>query len=312
MTNNNKQLVVLGSINVDHLLNAPTFPQAGQTITGQHYQLAFGGKGANQAVAASRSGANTAFIACLGSDAIADDILMQFTQDGINLQSVHKVPGQTTGVALIFVNREAENCIGIYSGANACLDKNYVKKYANQIRQADALLLQLETPLDSLIEAVKIAKAARKMVVLNPAPAQTLPLDFLQQIDLITPNETEASQLTGIQVKDLSSAEQAVQILHDKGIPNVIVTLGEHGVWLSQNGQGQHIPAFKVHAVDTTGAGDTFNGALMTAFLEGQGFIDACYFASAAAALAVTKAGAQPAIPWRVEIEDFLRNFKEI
>lgn len=310
MTNNNKQLVVLGSINVDHILNVPAFPQAGQTITGQHYQLAFGGKGANQAVAASRSGANTAFIACLGSDAIADDILMQFTQDGINLQSVHKVPEQTTGVALIFVNREAENCIGIYAGANACLDKNYVKKYANQIRQADALLLQLETPLDSLIEAVKIAKAAGKMVVLNPAPAQTLSTDFLQQIDLITPNETEASQLTGIQVKDLSSAEQAAQILHDKGIPNIIITLGEHGVWLSQNGQGQHVPAFKVHAVDTTGAGDTFNGALMTALLEGQGFIDACYFASAAAALAVTKAGAQPSIPWRAEIEKFLINFK--
>ncbi|WP_111891879.1 ribokinase [Acinetobacter sp. MB5] len=307
MTNNNKQLVVLGSINVDHILNVAAFPQAGQTITGQHYQLAFGGKGANQAVAASRSGANTTFIACLGNDAIADDILMQFTQDGIDIQSVHKVPEQTTGVALIFVNREAENCIGIFSGANACLDKNYVQKHADHIRQADALLLQLETPLDSLIEAAKIAKSAGKMVVLNPAPAQTLPTDFLQQIDLITPNETEASQLTGIQIKDTASAEQAAQILHDKGIPNIIITLGEHGIWLSQNGQGQHIPAFKVHATDTTGAGDTFMGALMTALFENQTLLKASYFASAAAALAVTQAGAQPSIPWRTEIDEFLK-----
>ena len=311
MNNNHKQLVVLGSINVDHLLNVQKFPRAGETVTGTHYQLAFGGKGANQAVAASRSGANTRFLACLGSDAIAQDILAQFVQDGMNTEAVCQIPEQNTGVALIFVNNQAENCIGIYPGANASLSPQYVTQHAEKIRCADALLLQLETPLESLIDAVKIAKAANTIVVLNPAPAQPLPEDFLQHIDLITPNETEASALTGIQVYDLQSAEQAAQHLHQQGVGMVIITLGEQGIWLSQQGQGQHIPAFKVHAVDTTGAGDTFNGALMTALLEGQNLLNASYFASAAAALAVTHAGAQPSIPWRVQIDEFLEELKE-
>lgn len=308
MTKNHQQLVVLGSINVDHILNVPQFPHVGQTVTGQQYQLAFGGKGANQAVAASRSGANTQFLACLGEDAIAQDILQQFTQDGINTQAIQSVTGQSTGVALIFVNQTAENCIGIYAGANASLNPAYVAQHADTIAHADALLLQLETPLESLMDAVKLAKAANTRVILNPAPAQHLPANFLSQIDLITPNETEASFLTGIEVKDLYSAEQAAHILHQQGIAVVIITLGEHGIWLSQQGQGQHIPAFKVHALDTTGAGDTFNGALMTALLERKSMQAACYFASAAAALSVTRTGAQPSIPWRTAIDQFLKH----
>ena len=311
MTHNKKQLVVLGSINVDHVLNVEDFPQAGQTVIGQHYQLAFGGKGANQAVAASRSGAHTQFLACLGDDAIAQDILQQFQHDGINIQAIQQIPQHNTGLAFIYVNHQAENCIGIYAGANARLSPEYVMQHAALIQNADALLLQLETPLDSLSTAIQIAKAAGKMVVLNPAPAQKLSDEFLQHIDLITPNETEASQLTGITVKDLSSAEHAAQHLHQQGISNVIITLGEHGIWLSEQGHGQHLAAFKVKAVDTTAAGDTFNGALMTALLEGQNLFNACSFASAAAAIAVTQLGAQPSIPWRSQIDTFLEKIGE-
>ena len=243
-------LVVLGSINADHILNLQSFPTPGETVTGNHYQVAFGGKGANQAVAAGRSGANIAFIACTGDDSIGESVRQQLATDNIDISPVSVIKGESTGVALIFVNGEGENVIGIHAGANAAL---------------------------------------------SPA-----------LVDIITPNETEAEKLTGIRVENDEDAAKAAQVLHEKGIRTVLITFGSRGVWASVNGEGQRVPGFRVQAVDTIAAGDTFNGALITALLEEKPLPEAIRFAHAAAAIAVTRKGAQPSVPWREEIDAFL------
>ncbi len=300
------QLVVLGSINADHILNLERFPSPGETLTGHRYQVAFGGKGANQAVAAGRSGADIAFIACVGDDDTGERVRQQLKKDRIDIAPVSVVKGEATGVALIFVNGDGENVIGIHAGANGCLSPEMVQAERERIHSARALLMQLESPLESVLAAAKIARQSDTLTVLNPAPARALSDELLALIDIITPNETEAEGLTGVVVKDDASAAQAAQVLHQKGISTVLITLGKRGVWLSENGKGQRIPGFTVKAVDTIAAGDTFNGALVTAILEGQALADAIRFAHAAAAIAVTREGAQPSVPWREEIDAFL------
>ncbi|MCK0551474.1 ribokinase [Pantoea ananatis] len=303
----NAKLAVLGSINADHILNLAHFPRPGETVIGQKYQIAFGGKGANQAVAAGRAGANIAFIACVGADDIGERICQQLAQDNIDTHSVEAVEGESTGVAMIFVNGEGENNIGIYSGANAALTPQYVERHQQVITRADALLMQLESPLDSVLAAATLARQHQTRVILNPAPATKLSDDLLALIDIITPNETEAEILTGIAVNNDDDAARAAAALHEKGIATVLITLGRRGVWLSENGKGQRIAGFEVNAVDTIAAGDTFNGAFITARLEGKAMHDAVRFAHAAAAIAVTRSGAQPSVPWRAEIDDFLQ-----
>ncbi|WP_105602122.1 ribokinase [Cronobacter sakazakii] len=301
------QLVVLGSINADHILNLEAFPAPGETVTGSQYQVAFGGKGANQAVAAGRSGADIAFIACVGEDDIGERIRQQLSRDNIDVAPVRTVAGESTGVALIFVNGEGENVIGIHAGANAALTPERVNEQREKIANARALLMQLESPVESVIAAARIAHENQTTVILNPAPARALSDELLALVDIITPNETEAEKLTGVKVVDDDSAAQAARVLHQKGIETVIITLGSRGVWLSVNGEGQRVPGFRVKAVDTIAAGDTFNGALMTALLEGTPMLEAIRFAHAAAAIAVTRPGAQPSVPWRDEIDAFLQ-----
>lgn len=299
-------LVVLGSINVDHILNLETFPTPGETVTGNQYQVAFGGKGANQAVAAGRSGANIAFIACTGDDDTGERVRKQLASDNIDVSPVSVVEGESTGVALIFVNAEGENVIGIHAGANAALTTERVEAQRAIISGADALLMQLESPVESVLAAAKIAHENHTTVVLNPAPARVLSDELLALVDIITPNETEAEKLTGIRVENDDDAARAAGALHDKGIGTVIITLGSRGVWVSANGEGRSVPGFKVKAIDTIAAGDTFNGALVTALLEGRAMDEAIRFAHAAAAIAVTRKGAQPSVPWRKEIDEFL------
>ena len=301
------KLVVLGSINADHILNLESFPTPGETVTGSHYQVAFGGKGANQAVAAGRSGADIAFIACTGDDDIGERIRKQLQVDRIDVAPVGAIAGESTGVALIFVNGEGENVIGIHAGANAALSTALVEAQRERIAEADALLMQLESPLDSVELAAQIAHQNQTTVVLNPAPARALPDALLSLVDIITPNETEAEKLTGVRVENDDDAAKAAQVLHAKGIDTVIITLGSRGVWASVKGEGRRVPGFKVQAIDTIAAGDTFNGALMTALLENTPLADALRFAHAAAAIAVTRKGAQPSVPWREEIDEFLR-----
>lgn len=301
-----KKLTVLGSINADHVISVPHFAKPGETLMGSHYHIAYGGKGANQAVAAARLGANIDFIACIGTDDIGRAMKKAFAQDGINTDAVVEIPNEMTGIAMIQVAESGENSIVISAGANAHLTEKVIEQFAHKITQADGLLMQLETPLSAVILAAKMAKKSQTKVVLNPAPAQALPDELLSQLDMITPNETETEILTGVKVIDEQSAAQAAQIFHQKGIETVLITLGSKGVYVSQAGKGQIVPGFRVQAKDTTAAGDTFNGALMTALLEDKPLAEAIRFAHSAAAISVTREGAQSSIPSREEALQFL------
>lgn len=301
-----KKLTVLGSINADHVISVPYFSKPGETLTGDNYQLVYGGKGANQAVAATRLGAKVAFISCIGSDSIGKTMKNAFAQEGIDTTHINTVSQEMTGMAFIQVAKSSENSIVLASGANAHLGEMVVRQSEAQIAQSDCLLMQLETPLSGVELAAQIAKKNGVKVVLNPAPAQILSDELLSLIDIITPNETEAEILTGVQVSDEQSAVEAAQVFHKKGIDCVMITLGEKGVFVSQNGETRIINGFRVKAVDTTAAGDTFNGGFVTALLEGQSFENAVRFGQAAAAISVTRKGAQPSIPTRQETLEFL------
>ncbi|MDR7018336.1 ribokinase [Aeromonas salmonicida] len=300
------RLVVLGSVNADHVLRVPHFPRPGETLTGHSYQVVPGGKGANQAVAAARLGAPVSFIARIGDDAIGQQMRQGFEQDGIDVSAVELDETLPTGIAIIYVSDEGENSIGISAEANGALSPAMVKRHEAMIADAHTLLLQLEVPLESVFEATKLARSHGTRVVLNPAPARPLPAELLALVDLITPNQTEAELLTGVKVSDDASAAQAAARFHQMGISDVMITLGSQGVYCSNARQQQLIPGFRVEAVDTTAAGDTFNGALLAAELAGADFNAAVRFAHGAAALSVTKFGAQSSIPSKVEVDAFL------
>ncbi|SUU00135.1 ribokinase [Actinobacillus lignieresii] len=301
-----KKLCVLGSVNADHVIRVPYFPKAGETLKGGHYHIAYGGKGANQAVAAARvrdtSLVDVDFIACIGADDIGRAMKQAFVQDGINPEHIVEVADQMTGIAMIQVADSGENSIVISAGANANLDESVVAQHQATIESADCLLVQLETPLQAVEKALKIAKAHHTQVILNPAPAQPLSDEILANIDMITPNETETALLTGVQVVDEQTAQQAANVFHQKGIQTVLITLGAKGAFLSENGNGEIIAGFKVTPVDTTAAGDTFNGALAIALLEGKSMRDAVMFAHKASSISVTRMGAQSSIPTRAEL----------
>ncbi|MFB0766097.1 ribokinase [Aeromonas salmonicida] len=300
------RLVVLGSVNADHVLRVPHFPRPGETLTGHSYQVVPGGKGANQAVAAARLGAPVSFIARIGDDAIGQQMRQGFEQDGIDVSAVELDETLPTGIAIIYVSDEGENSIGISAEANGALSPAMVKRHEAMIADAHTLLLQLEVPLESVFEAAKLARSHGTRVVLNPAPAQPLSSELLALVDLITPNQTEAELLTGVKVSDEASAAQTAARFHQMGISDVMITLGSQGVYCSNARQQQLIPGFRVEAVDTTAAGDTFNGALLAAELAGADFNAAVRFAHGAAALSVTKFGAQSSIPSKVEVDAFL------
>ncbi|MEC6816116.1 ribokinase [Photobacterium toruni] len=300
------KLVVLGSVNADHVLQVPSFPRPGETLHGRHYQVIPGGKGANQAVAAARLHADIGFIACVGDDSFGINIRENFRMDGIDITAVKMEPNCPTGIAMIQVSDSGENSICLSAEANAKLTAAAIDADLDRIRDADYLLMQLETPLCGIEKAAQVAKDANTIVILNPAPARALSDELLACVDMITPNETEAEVLTGVTVTDAESAQQAANILHAKGIKTVMITLGAKGVWLSQDGCGDIIAGFNVEVIDTTAAGDTFNGAFVTGLLDGLALESAIKFAHAAAAISVTRFGAQTSIPTRKEVEDFL------
>ncbi len=299
-------LTVLGSINADHVISVPHFARPGETLSGRDYHIAYGGKGANQAVAAARSGAKVNFIGCIGSDELGRAMKNAFAQDGINTHPILEIADTMTGIAMIQVADSGENSIVIAAGANARLDETTVNTFAQEIISADYLLMQLEIPLSAVQKAAELAAANHTKVILNPAPAQPLPDALLSRVNIITPNETEAEILTGIRVIDEQSAVESARVLHAKGIEIVLITLGAKGVYLSQRGEGEMIAGFQVNATDTTAAGDTFNGAFVTALLEDKPINEAIRFAHAAAAISVTRQGAQPSIPYRDETLAFL------
>ncbi|MGL5030187.1 MAG: ribokinase [Aeromonas sp.] len=300
------RLVVLGSVNADHVLRVPHFPRPGETLTGHSYQVVPGGKGANQAVAAARLGASVSFIARIGADAIGQQMKTGFANDGIDVSAVELDDTLPTGIAIIYVSDEGENSIGISAEANGALSPALVKRHEAMIADAHTLLLQLEVPLESVYEAARLARAHGTRVVLNPAPARPLSSELLALVDLITPNQSEAELLTGVNVTDEASAREAAARFHQMGIADVMITLGSQGVYCSNAQQQQLITGFQVSSVDTTAAGDTFNGALLAAQLAGADFHPAVRFAHGAAALSVTQFGAQSSIPSKAQVDAFL------
>jgi ribokinase len=299
-------VVIVGGSNTDMIIKVPRLPGPGETVLAGEFATAGGGKGANQAVGAARAGGTVKFIACLGQDVFGDQSLAGFEAEGIDLQHVVRDPKHASGVALIFVGPDGENIIAVASGANASLSPAVVRKAKSAFRDASVLVLQLETPLETVEAAAELAVAAGVRVILNPAPARPLPDALLRRLYLLTPNESEAQMLTGVKVKDEAGVAKAAQILLERGVQNVIVTMGARGAFVAGKDAQGLVPGYKVKAVDATGAGDVFNGTLAVALAEGKGLLDAVRFANAAAAISVTRLGAQTSAPKRKEIEKLL------
>jgi ribokinase len=300
-------VVVVGSSNTDMVLRVPHVPRPGETLLGGEFSTAPGGKGANQAVAAARAGGRVAFVARLGRDLLGDAALAGLQKEGLVLSHVVRDVSRPSGVALIFVGADGENSIGVAGGANQRLSVDDIGRARGLIAKARVLLLQLETPLDTVEAAARIAREAGVTVILNPAPACPLSDSLLSHVSMLTPNETEASLLSGLPVGDAASAEKAARVLLKRGVETVLVTLGAKGALVATAEGSQLIPGFRVKAVDTTAAGDVFNGALAVRLAEGRDLAGAVRFAHAAAALSVTQRGAQPSIPKRRAIEALLR-----
>ncbi|MDD6031518.1 MAG: ribokinase [Kiritimatiellae bacterium] len=293
-------IVVLGSTNTDMVVSGAKIPVPGETVCGGSFMMNPGGKGANQAVAVNRLSAQKGacvFIAKVGDDLFGRDTAVRMAKEGVDARLVVD-RRNASGTALILVDRKGQNCISVALGANGALLPEDVKKFAKDIQSADALLLQLETPLETVLWAAQTAHAKQVPVVLNPAPAAKLPKELYKCLDWITPNETEAELLTGVKVTDLASAQKAEAALKRRGVANVVITMGAKGCYAA----GRIHPCVKVKAVDTVAAGDTFNGAFVVALAEGKSVDEAVAFAQKASAIAVTRPGAQSSVPFRKEV----------
>jgi ribokinase len=301
-----RKIAVVGSSNTDMIIRVPRIPTPGETVLGGEFQTAAGGKGANQAVAAARAGGQVVLVTALGMDDLGDLALRGLVGDSVNVDLVRRVPGVPSGVALILVDEAGENSIAVAPGANAELRPEDVEPLAWTLEAGDVVLLQLEVPLATVEAAAHLAVQRGARVILNPAPAQPLPAGLLAAVSLLTPNETEAEQLSGVRASDESGLRRAARVLHGSGIPDVLITLGPLGVFASAGEMSGIVPGFAVQAVDTTAAGDVFNGSLAVALAEEQPWAEATRFACAAAALSVTRRGAQPSAPRRAEIDAFL------
>jgi len=300
-------IAVVGSSNTDMIIKLDHIPRPGETILGGEFVTAAGGKGANQAVGAARAGGRVTFIARVGRDMFGDQAVAGFRRDGINVKHIVRDPVAPSGVALIFVAKDGENSIAVAGGANGRLSPADVKKARPAFAGATAVVMQLETPLETVQAAAELAARAGIRVILNPAPARPLPDKLLKLVSILTPNETEAELLTGIKVTDTHAAARAADKLVAKGVGTVILTLGAAGAFVAGADLRQLVPGFKVKPVDTTAAGDIFNGALVVALGEGRTLSDAVRFANAAAAISVTRMGAQPSAPTRTEIDRFVK-----
>lgn len=298
----NGKVVVVGSFMMDLVVKAERRPNTGETLVGESFGMYIGGKGNNQAIAAARFGSQVHMIGKLGQDSFADQFLENHKLEGINSDFIIQDPHIGTGVANPFIDANADNSIIIIPRANMTLTPNAVSLAEKPISEADVLLLQLEIPIEASMRAAEIAKANDTIVILNPAPAQEIPDDFIQMADILTPNEVETEMLTGIPVQDEKSAKKAALSLIDKGVKIVILTLGSRGAFVATEGKTQMVPAFNVDAVDTTAAGDSFCGVLAASLAEDLDLATAVQYANAAGGLAVTKMGAEPSLPSLKEV----------
>jgi ribokinase len=297
------EVVVVGSLNMDLVARAPRIPVPGETLMGASFATIPGGKGANQAVAAARLGARTAMLGCTGDDAFGAELRAVLERDGIDIAAVRTVKGASSGVALIVVDEAGRNGIVVVPGANARLAPEDVDGHEALLAGARIVALQLETPLATVEHAAARARALGKVVVLNPAPAQPLSDGLLASADYLVPNEVEAGMLAGLAVDSPARAAEAGRRLRARGARCVLVTLGARGVVVVSSEGAEHFPAPRVEAVDSTAAGDTFIGGLCAALVAGRPLRDAVGFAQAAAALSVTRRGAQPSIPRANEVD---------
>ena len=298
---NNGKILVIGSSNTDMTAITDRLPVPGETVLGGQFIMGQGGKGANQAVAAQRLGGNVSFICKVGKDIFGENSIREYKKEGMDTSGV-MLSDCPSGVALISVDKNAENCIVVASGANADITVADIEAHRKEIEEASILLLQLEIPVEAVVRAAQIGHEAGVYVILNPAPACELPEEIYQCLSLIIPNQTEIALMTGIEARDEEGAAKAVEALRAKGVKDVIVTMGSKGSMVYHEGKATFVPSRKVNAVDTTAAGDTYCGGLCVALAEGKDIIAAAEFATASSALTVQKRGAQDSIPYRKDI----------
>lgn len=306
MIPNKKPIIVIGSSNTDMVIRCSRLPRPGETVLGGSFMMNHGGKGANQAVAAAKLGGDTVFIGKVGDDVFGHQTVEMLTSLGIDTRFLGVSATEPSGVALINVDEHtAENSISVATGANGAIRPADIDAAEEVIASASLILMQLEIPIDTVTYAAKMAKRHGVTVVLNPAPApsEPLPEELLENVDIIIPNKTEAEVITGIAIDTPQDELRAIRSLHSKGISTVIFTLGSKGALLCQNGDCEEVPSFKVKAVDTTAAGDTFCGALCVGLSEGKEVRPAMIFANQAAAISVTRKGAQQSVPTRAEVD---------
>lgn len=300
-------VLIIGSLNMDLVAQAERLPRAGETLLGQSFATVPGGKGANQAVAAARLGGQVAMIGCVGADAYGHALRQALADEGIDCQGVRVAEDVATGIAMIVVDASSQNAIVIVAGGNGQLESTDIERFDSLLQAADVVVCQLEIPYPVVAFVLQRAHEAGKTVILNPAPVTgPLPSQWLGWIDYLIPNETEAQAMTGLAVNSVAEAEQAASLLREAGAGKIIVTLGERGVLFADGVQSRHSPGRKVQAVDTTAAGDTFVGGFAAALARGLDESQAIAFGQAAAALSVTRAGAQPSIPTLAQVEQVL------
>jgi ribokinase len=299
------RIAVVGSVNADMVIKAARLPVPGETVAGGRFVMTPGGKGANQAVAAARLGADVTLIAKVGQDLFGDQAVAGFEREGIRTDAILRDTEAATGIALIMVDDNGQNLIAVASGANHHLTPDEIERSSNDIRDADVLLLQLEVPLGTVVRAARIAADAGLPVVLDPAPAMSLPPELLRIVDYITPNEAEASQLTGEEVRDAVSALRAAERLLATGVRHVVVTLGAAGALLADSNGSMLISTPAIDAVDATAAGDAFNGAFAYGLSSGLHPKEAAQNACLAATLSTTRLGAQTSLPTLAELRRF-------
>lgn len=297
-----KKIIVIGSSNVDMVVRTSHLPASGETILGGEFFMNQGGKGANQAVAIKRLGGNLIFMAKLGNDVLGRQSVGYFKKEGIDTRYIALDEDSASGVALISVDDHAENSIVVASGANMLLNEQDVDKMLEEMCEGDILLMQLEIPLQTVEYAARKAFGKGVKVVLNPAPARSLPKELFRHLYMVTPNRIEAEMLTGIKIANDADVEKVAEEICAMGVKNVIITLGSKGCLIREEGVSYRIDAFKVEPVDTTAAGDTFNGALCVGLSEGMDLKQAAVMASKASSIAVTRMGAQSSIPYREEL----------
>jgi len=295
-------VVVFGSINMDLVARTPRLPSAGETLTGEHFFTAPGGKGANQAVAAARLGAPTRMVGRVGGDVFGETLRQGLRDDGVDVASVATAQEQPSGVALITVDATGENTIIVVPGANGTLGADDLAHLDDALSEARVLLLQLEVPLAAVSEAARRAHERGVAVVLDPAPARPLPAELYAATAILTPNAGEAATLVGFELDDDAAIRRAAEVLLERGAGSVVIKLGADGAYYHDGARGLFVPSYKVTAVDTVAAGDAFNGGLAAALHDGRPFEQAVRWGIAAGALAVTKAGAQPALPRRAAL----------